>query len=80
MGRQNTRNEREAGFLPWDKGHPSDGEVGLVVRTPGGEEEFGTDDPAEFVGWLENNHPVVLNSILLELATYRYDGSRPTLN
>lgn len=74
------KNERDAGFLDWEKPHPRETEVRLAVLTPDGdEEEFSTDEPVEFLGWLADNYPVVLAAIRLELATYRYDGSKPTL-
>lgn len=77
----NTKNERDAGLLPWDKGHPLDGEIVLAVRTlESGKEEFFADDPVEFLRWLADNYPIVLNSMRLELATYQYDGSGPTAN
>lgn len=55
--------ERDAGFLPWQNAHPRDGEICLAVRMPDrDEEEFSTDDPVEFLGWLADNYPIVLNS------------------
>lgn len=59
-------------FLPWEEPHPREGEVRLAVLTPDGdEEEFSTDEPVEFLGWLQANYPIVLKSIRLELATYQ---------
>lgn len=75
----NTKNERDAGFLDWEKGHPGDGEICLAVLNHR-EMEFAADDPVEFLGWLADNYPIVFNSLRLEAATYRYDGSKPTLN
>lgn len=71
MDRKIPRNERDAGFLPWQSAHPRDGEICLAVLTLDGDEKFSADDPVEFVGWLANNYPIVLNSIRLELATYQ---------
>jgi hypothetical protein len=69
----NTKNERDAGFLPWEEPHPRETEILLAVLTPDGyEEQFLTDQPVEFLGWLADNYPVVLHSIRLELATYQY--------
>lgn len=75
----NTKNERDAGFRPWEEPDPREGEISLAVHMPDGE-EFSTDDTVEFLGWLAENCPVTFNSMLLELATYKYDGSEPTLN
>lgn len=71
-GRENTKNERDAGFLDWETGHPRDGEICLAVLN-GDETEFAADDPVEFLGWLADNYPIVLNSIRLELATCQHD-------
>jgi hypothetical protein len=68
----NTRNERDAGFLHWEIPHPREGEIRLAVLThDGDQEDFSTDEPVEFLGWLADNYPIVLNSIRLELATYQ---------
>jgi hypothetical protein len=75
----NTKNERDAGFRPWEEPDPREGEICLAVLAPDGE-EFSADDTVEFLNYLADNYPVVFNSMRLELATYQYDGSELTLN
>lgn len=49
--------------------------VALIIQM-----QFAADDTVEFLDWLGDHYPVVLNSILLDLATYQYDGSGSTVN
>jgi hypothetical protein len=73
----NTRNEYDAGFLPWEQGHPRDGEICLAVVSHR-KRVYMSDDPVEFLGWLLEHYPIVLRSLLLEAATYQYVGSGPS--
>ena len=65
-------NTIDAMFQPWQIPHPRDGETGLAVFPPGGEQMITFDDPVDFLNWVRDEAPILFKSFRLELATYGF--------